>query len=542
MVLLLVSVSAGCLAERGNPWRSGLFACSSDAKCTVGYVCIGGRCYLPTDPVCGNGRVDEELDEQCDDGEANGQYGRCRQDCTGPGEHCGDGHVQTHAGEQCDGGAELEARCVYGVRSCTVCDDRCQRRSGTAFYCGDGVVQQPWEACDNEAYCTSACRIRAKLASGAEHSCALWGDGAIACWGRGGDGQLGNGQTPAVQPVPVEVGPLRAPAVDLAAGGRHSCALWLDGAVSCWGANDHGQLGDGAGFTHRSQPVVVSRLKRAAEAISAGRSHTCALLEDGSVQCWGSDRHGQLGTGGWEGLDRAEPVGVASLDGAAESICAGGHHNCVLLAGGAVRCWGWDGRGQLGDSALRADRAAPAAAVGLETAAVALACGFRHTCAVLANGTLACWGDDLAGQLGDDENLRSQPTPVAVAALDGAVVAVAAGYAHTCAVLKGGVVRCWGGNDSGQLGAGLLADWSAVPLPVAGLGGVALQLAAGRSHTCALLAHGTVRCWGRGGEGQLGEGGEGVERAGPVSVVGTPADVGRLSDGTQWPTYFAPGP
>ncbi|MGC9079924.1 MAG: RCC1 domain-containing protein, partial [Nanopusillaceae archaeon] len=193
----------------------------------------------------------------------------------------------------------------------------------------------------------------------------------------------------------------------IAAGGSHTCALLSDGTVKCWGSNDDGQLGDGTNV-YRHTPVIVQNLSNAI-AIAAGESHTCALLSDGTVWCWGYNAFGQLGYGTYF-TDRYTPVKVQNLSNAI-AIAAGGYHTCALLSDRTVWCWGSNYFGQLGDG-TREDRHTPVKVQNLSNV-IAIAAGWYHTCALLYDGTVWCWGDNDDGQLGDGTNI-TRYTPVKV--------------------------------------------------------------------------------------------------------------------------------
>ena len=337
----------------------------------------------------------------------------------------------------------------------------------------------------------------AAVVAGEFHTCALTTGGAVWCWGDNPYGQLGDGTTTQrMTPVAVK---LEADIVAIAAGADHTCALTTGGAVTCWGGNWDGQLGDGTTSNHLD-PVAVSGLGSGVAAIAAGGDHTCALTTAGAVMCWGTNYDGQLGDGTTD--ERPTPVAVQGLESGVVAIAAGLMHTCALTTSGAAKCWGTNYTGQLGDGTIDT-RLTPAAVSGLGGGAAAIAAGGYHTCALLDGGAARCWGGNRDGQLGDgttDDRL----TPTPVSGLSSGVAAIAAGAYHTCALLNGGAVRCWGSNQYGQLGDATTGDRLLTPAAVRGLGSGVAAIAAGDDHTCVLTTGGAVKCWGSNEYGQLG--------------------------------------
>ena len=344
------------------------------------------------------------------------------------------------------------------------------------------------------------------IAAGSDHTCALLASGSARCWGADGSGQLGNGTSPNDPRIPGAVTGLTN-AVAIAAGGSHTCALLANGTASCWGLNTSGQLGDDT-TTRQLSPVPVRNLTNAV-AIGVGKglfgvSHTCALLADGSARCWGSNGSGQLGDGTTSRKLTPNPVSGGGGSVTARDVAAGSSHTCAVRANSTVACWGLNSSGQLGDGGASGPLSrVPLSVPGLVNA-VAIAAGSFHTCVLVSDGNVRCWGDNQFGQLGDGG--ASGPlsrVPVSVSGLANAV-AIAAGHEHTCALLADGTARCWGDNSIGQLGDGTNTNRSTPgPLPAGNLGNVA-AIAPGRDHTCLLLASGVVRCWGLNSSGQLG--------------------------------------
>jgi alpha-tubulin suppressor-like RCC1 family protein len=350
------------------------------------------------------------------------------------------------------------------------------------------------------------------ITAGYIYSCALLANGTAKCWGNNTNHQLGNGTTDqAGTPVPVSG---LANAVAISAGSNTACALLANGTAKCWGFNGDGELGNGT-TTGSSTPVVVSGLANAV-ALSAGEVSACVLLANGTAKCWGGNFFGQLGNG--TTTNSSTPVVVSGLSSGtkAVAITAGGSNACGLLANGTAKCWGYNFRGGLGDGTTT-DSLTPVVVSGLTTA-VAISSGAEYgpACALLANGTAKCWGPNDTGQLGvgtfsGPEQCGGTPcstTPAAVSGLTNAV-AISAGGDHACALLVDGSARCWGGDYFGELGDGIILHCtscaSSAPVVVKGLAN-AVAISAGTAHSCALLANGTAKCWGDNESGQLGNG------------------------------------
>jgi alpha-tubulin suppressor-like RCC1 family protein len=349
------------------------------------------------------------------------------------------------------------------------------------------------------------------MSTGRYHTCAILDDGSVNCWGHNAYDQLGDGTTNSrYTPGPTSSLGTDRTAVAIAPGEYHTCAILDDGSVSCWGYNMYGQLGDGT-TTNRNTPTLTSSLgtDRTAVAIAAGSYHTCVILDDGSVSCWGSNDNGQLGDG--TTTDRHTPNQTSSLgtDRTAVAIAAGKYHTCAILDDGSVSCWGFNERGQLGDGTTT-NRSTPTqtSSLGTDRTAVAISAVTWHTCALLDDESLSCWGYNMYGQLGDGTTTdRHTPTQTSSLGTDRTAVAIAVGCFHTCAILDDGSVSCWGSNSFVQLGDGT-ATGRHTPTQTSSLGHdrTAVDIIAGFRHTCAILDDGSVSCWGRNNLGQLGDG------------------------------------
>jgi len=429
-----------------------------------------------TPPDCGDG--EEQSDEECDDGNDD-NTDECTVLCRPP--ECGDGFEQ--AGEDCDAGIET-----------ATCDPDC-----SDVVCGDGYHNGSAEGCDDGNTdpgdgCSATCSREIRLAAGHHYNCALRAAGQVKCWGDNSNGQLGLGDTEARGDEPDEMGS-NLPEVDLGSGrtGRelalghhHTCALLDDGSIKCWGDNDNGQLGlgdvdargDEPGEMGDDLPAVDLGSGRTARAVVAVAYSTCALLDDGAVKCWGYNASGTLGLGD------SEPRG--------------------------------DDPGDMGD-------ALPAVDLGTGRSVRSLTAGFTHVCALLDDDSIKCWGYNTDGQLGlgdaahrgDAEAELGDDLPTVQLGSGRSARAVYAGGYYTCALLDDGSLKCWGQNDYGQLGLGdtpmrhgdgpgEMGD--ALPAIDLGSGSSVRAVTPGYYFVCARFDDLSVKCWGQNNYGQLGLG------------------------------------
>jgi alpha-tubulin suppressor-like RCC1 family protein len=337
------------------------------------------------------------------------------------------------------------------------------------------------------------------ISTGLNHTCIVMNAGGVKCWGLNWNRQLGNGMA-APSGIPVDVVDLATGVKAVAAGDYHTCALKSQGGVKCWGWNGNGELGDST-MTTRDTPVDVKNMPNGINAITTGGTHTCALTSQGGVKCWGRNVNGELGNG--TNAYSTIPVEVAGLTSGVNAIAAGGTHTCALTSEGGVKCWGGNLDGQLGNDSTT-DSSTPVDVVGLTIGVSAITTGDSHTCVVTTQGSVKCWGRNRSGELGTNSTTGS-PFPVDVVGLLSGVRTVEAGQTHTCALMDEGGVKCWGGNLHGQLGNGTTVDQTA-PVEVTGLSSEVSSISAGGMHTCALTSQGGVKCWGDGSYGQLANG------------------------------------
>ena len=441
-------------------------------------------------------------------------------------------------------------------------DGTCQERPLPDFYQNDGGG------------------VLGQLTVGEYHTCALTSAGEVRCWGKGGDGQLGNDElADKDHPVTVVDGdgstnPLGG-IIQVSGGKSSTCALTFQGEVVCWGDGSKGRLGNNSN-SDRDHPVSVvdedgNPLSDIIQ-ISAGWEHACALTSSREVWCWGEGDNGQLGNGDVSGSDKRYAVGVVSGDGSTArlvdivQIDSGGRHTCALTARGEIVCWGGGGDGQLGNDDSNNKNYYPVNVVEAGGSTVPLAgivqisAGESHTCALTSLGEVACWGNSAGGRLGDNISPeQDRGYPLKVVDGDGSttplkdIVQIAAGHKHTCALTSSGEVRCWGKGENGRLGNDGTSDKNYPVTVVDGDSGTnslanIVYIGPGKGdHICALTSGGEVVCWGSGDHGQLGNdrSGEGrteniYNRDHPVSVVDGDGSTTAINIGTKkhsWVCY-----
>ena len=340
------------------------------------------------------------------------------------------------------------------------------------------------------------------ISVGWEHTCAVLQDGDLKCWGGNAGGQLGDG-TRIDKRLPLAVNlSTNLSTIAVAAASYHTCAIIADGSVRCWGTNSDGQVGDGTA-TDRLSPTLISLpTGKKAVAISAGEMHTCAILDDGSLVCWGDNDFGQIGDN--TTTDRNAPTRVhLPSNRSVDELSTGAYHSCVLLNDSSMHCWGKNEYSQVGSPGQYILQPS-VVQFWINQTVLDIAAGGGHTCALLNDSTVRCWGWNSDGQIGDDSD-NDRTTPREAHLPDGITpVSVVAGYEHTCAILGDGSLRCWGRGNEGQIGDGSTRDREEPRTVYLPRHRTAAAVVAGKTHTCAILDDGVMRCWGSGLFGQLG--------------------------------------
>jgi cysteine-rich repeat protein len=559
--------SAQRLACDGAKWQAGT-TCADGELCdssTGGCAKIIAECAAakPNQKVCRGDKILTCGPDLVTADEGTPCEGSCKDGvCQAPS--CGDQKVE--AGEDCDDDA------LAASGACVKC------KTAT---CGDGVVYLAHEECDDGNTlagdgCSATCVAEpVALALGAASSCALSSIGVVKCWGDNAHGALGQGDNAPRGDLPDQMGS-KLTAISLgtnriakaiSATTSATCALLDNGSVKCWGENDSGQLGTGDLKDRGDKPGEMGDALNAipfagghvATSVSIGGSHACAVLDNGSAECWGAGTSGQLGLD-----DKADRLLVGQLLGitlgtnrTAKTVNAGVFlSTCAVLDDASAKCWGFGENGQLSGGSVAdlggdgvtavGDRVGemaglPALSFGGNHTAKSIVTGINMACAILDDDTVKCWGLNTEGQLGQgSDSGELGETAAALGVLPPIALgtarkakSISAGYDHVCAVLDDTTVKCWGNNDSGQLGVGSIRNQGdddgemgdnlkAVPL-----GHGAHQVATGQGHSCALLDNGTVVCWGLNDKGQLGVGNTSSvgDTGGLAGVTLTPVDL-----------------
>ena len=357
------------------------------------------------------------------------------------------------------------------------------------------------------------------VSAGGYSSCVILSDGALKCWGKNNNGQLGDGSTADRDtPTAINLGSGRT-AKAVSVGYAHTCAILDDDSLKCWGSYANGRLGLGGTITSDQQTPAAVDLGagRTAKAIAAGHSHTCAILDDDNLKCWGANNNSQIGDGSTTERNTPHPVALGGTA-TAKAVDVGNNHTCAILDGDSLRCWGFNGSGRLGDGTDTSRNTPTTIDLGTGRTAKAISLGSNFTCAILDDDSLKCWGSNTDGRLGIGGG-SAQYSPTAVALGTGRTAsAVSLGTSHACAILDDGSLKCWGNNGSGQVGDGTSTGRNAPTAITLGTGRTAAAVDLGFNHSCALLDDDSLKCWGADGSGQLGDGGTNTSQDEPTEV------------------------
>lgn len=490
----------------------------------------------PDPPSCGDGVVDDG--EECDDGnDAPGDT--CSTECTWT--LCGNGAIDD--GEECDDGN-------------TDPTDDCTTECKVAA-CGDGFLHASVEECDAAGDgCDATCTRLPVLA--VNGYCALLFDHQVKCWGSGAWGAPGLGDQEHRGDQPGEMG-AALPRVELgtgesaiaiSSGYAHNCALLKGGNVKCWGGAGPGQLGTEDSMVLGDDPGemgdALAPLKlgtgRTAIAIASGHAHNCAILDDNSLKCWGQNIFSQLGIGhdiNWGDNPGEMGDGLPAVDLGtgkyAVQVAPAESHTCALLNDATVKCWGRNDLGHLGlgDTNYRGDEpgdmgdALPAVNLGTGLNVVQIAAGGETSCALFDDGRVKCWGPSKCSEVGGPATLNKfgdEPEDMGDNLPfndlgEHKATFIAVGWGGVCAILEDGNVTCWGCGGYGGLGMAGPKDDLGTDVVNLGTGRTAKSIFLNYPRTCAVLDNGTIKCWGYNVVGQLGLG-DTVNRGSKASDMG----------------------
>ncbi len=359
----------------------------------------------------------------------------------------------------------------------------------------------------------------ATIDAGNGSTCALLNTGTVRCWGTGVYGGLNDDGSTYQSTVPLEIVGLSAGVLAIGVGNNHACAALATGGVRCWGRNDAGQLGDGTTETHFA-PVQVVGINERISALALGRYYSCALTEQGRVKCWGQNAEGQLGNGTI--VAQHTPTDVSGLHVRVTAITAGVSHTCALAEAGNVMCWGNPEFTGAGEITIGIWQTVPRNVIGLPARVIALDANWTHTCTLLETENVYCWGQNFAGQLGNNTTVTQWTPTLVPGAYRFGHTSIATGPMHTCAITSNGSVFCWGDDRYGQLGSGRFLRRNTAS--AVSLDETSRTIDLGINHSCAVTTQGAVKCWGSNGSQRLSSSPFQNEST-PMTVMGLQQDI-----------------
>ena len=418
---------------------------------------------------------------------------------------------------------------------------------GTEIECSVDLSAHPGVSSIRYQYVSSSTNSETVLSvidTGAVHTCGILENGSAMCWGRDTYGQLGDGgeSTSNIRPNTYVDTPNDVTVSQIFTGPYRTCAILSNDVTNCWGFNEDGQSGDESTNTYKSPTNAVKFPEgRVAESMGMGHKHTCAILDNDQLACWGTDLHGALGNGDSNSEDQYLPVIISTpADRTTVKVEAGVSHTCILMDDGGIMCWGRDNAGQLGNGESSPTTYAPESDVILPEGRIAtdISVGNEHSCAILDNKSVVCWGMNNYGQLGDNSSTNAKIPTFPHLPNGSTATKISSGSQHTCATIENGSLYCWGHNKNSRLGLGTSGGVHKIPMFVSANHSI-VEISAAAEHTCVLSENGSISCWGRNNYGQLGLGHTGERNtpnqldwnSAPFSSIYGPAPIATWEDG-----------
>ena len=362
---------------------------------------------------------------------------------------------------------------IYSVTSltssyqhtCAILSDstmKCWGDAGQGFLGNGALWTEYWTPSDVTLSADGGSYLAIETASFGHHSCTIMTDYAVKCWGEAFHGQLGHGAHWGWHTEPFLAVMGNVTPIEIAAGYHHTCSIYDDLNLYCWGDNLNGQVGNNASIGDEHVDAGFPTLiplpqNQTAVAVNLGGDSSCVILENGSGMCWGYNGNGQLGDGTDTHRNVPTPLTVIPQNRTLAALAVGTNSTCAILDNGSVACWGLNDMGQFGDGTYTSSNSTAAyTALPAGRTAISLDSGQYHACAVLDDNSAVCWGNNSYGQLGDNTTNNSN-VPIQVAG-NHSFAAISTGYNHTCGMLTNGSVYCWGSHYGGRLGIGIETD------------------------------------------------------------------------------------
>lgn len=442
-------------AEGGTTGEGGT---SGAAKCSATTPCAGGAACV--DGFC----CDTSCTGVCEACNVPGKEGTCSPTTGAPAHGACDGDKTGACAGSCDG--KNRAACNYPAVACGPAASCAGGTASLAATCKAGTCPaQETQKCALGCLQDGCLGVK-QVAAGYYHACAVLTDGKLRCWGRNEQGETGFDVSSTVIPTPMEV-PGLSNVQMVATTFATTCVLLADKSIKCFGSNQSGELGNGVGsdMTTHSTPTAVVGINDATFLAGSSAGHFCAIVTGGAIKCWGSNGSGELGSGSVAAGISATPVTVCAPGSTtlpctaatgAKFVAGGDDHTCATFANDQVACWGGNAVGQIGLAADNLKHPFATNVTGLT--ATWLTAGNRITCAA-SGGQAKCFGGNGSGRLGDGQDTGDKSTPTLVCTKQDCSTVLSGvtqvtTFDESSCALAGGAVRCWGTNTGGQLGDG----------------------------------------------------------------------------------------